>query len=216
MRSKAHCNLSLREASWSNQFVSDPVPPNGPVILLLAVPCPHPSCLSESQGNQGKEVQMAEGGSRVDKQLRLGMGGLGEWRGGARKAREKAGRWINYWGVGERAKEKRGSFVETVGIRRAGNRRILKWKNKKQETVHIRQDETSNLEVRSITKSSEHWEWFGRAPMGTELGNQRDRTIHAPGELVSNQRLCPGREETGSPWGGADKEDSPERPGRIR
>lgn len=95
--------------------------------------------------------------------------------------------------MGERAKEKRGSFVETVGIRRAGNRRILKWKNKKQETVHIRQDETSNLEVRSITKSSEHWEWFGRAPMGTELGNQRDRTIRAPGELVSNQRLCPGR-----------------------
>lgn len=58
--------------------------------------------------------------------------------------------------MGERAKEKRGSFVETVGIRRAGNRRILKWKNKKQEMVHIRQDETSNLEVRSITKSSEH------------------------------------------------------------
>lgn len=95
--------------------------------------------------------------------------------------------------MGERPKEKGGSFVETVGRRRAGNRRILKWINKKQETAHIRQNETSNLEVRSITKSSEHWEWFGRAPRETELGNQRDRTIHAPGELVSNQRLCPGR-----------------------
>lgn len=109
---------------------------------------------------------------------------MGEWRGGARKAREKAGRGTitEEWG---RPKEKGGSFVETVGRRRAGNRRILKWINKKQETAHIRQNETSNLEVRSITKSSEHWEWFGRAPRETELGNQRDRTIRAPGELVS-------------------------------
>lgn len=76
MRPKAHCNLSLRhpEASWSNQFVSYPVPLNGHAILLSVVPCPHPSCLSESQGNQRKEVQTAEAASRVDKQLRPWMG----------------------------------------------------------------------------------------------------------------------------------------------
>ena len=33
--------------------------------------------------------------------------------------------------MGERAKEKGGSFVETVGRRRTRNRRILKWKKKK-------------------------------------------------------------------------------------
>lgn len=35
---------------------------------------PHPSCLSESQGNQRKEVQTAEAASRVDKQLRPWIG----------------------------------------------------------------------------------------------------------------------------------------------
>lgn len=47
-----------------------------------------------------------------------------------------------------------GSSVETVGRGRSKNTRGLKQENKKQETVHIKQIETSKLGARSFTKSS--------------------------------------------------------------
>ena len=62
--------------------------------------------------------------------------------------------------------------------------RNQKWENKKQETVHVRQTETFQLEVRSFTKNS----GLGASGvengleklLGTKPGCQGDRTTSAP------------------------------------